>query len=104
MSYICTTVLQSISQLELMENTPTMLQAARELTPLVKAAAEAAALAEQAWLFRAYTAAEGAAAGKILAARERGRKRGGQKETRPVVKILKLPLLRVLYAVLANPG
>eukprot|EP00903_Cladosiphon_okamuranus_P014428 g13389.t1 len=38
-------------------------EAGRRLTPLVKTAAEAAALAERAWLFRAYSAAEGAAAG-----------------------------------------
>lgn len=39
-------------------------QAGRKLDPLVKAAAGAAALSERAWLFRAFSAAEGSAAGK----------------------------------------
>ncbi|CAM9269015.1 unnamed protein product [Scytosiphon promiscuus] len=38
-------------------------EAGRKLTPLAKTAAEAAALAERAWMFQAYSAAQGAAAG-----------------------------------------
>ena len=39
-------------------------QAARALNPLVKTAAEAASLAERAWLLSVFAAAKGAAAGK----------------------------------------